>query len=299
MIQKIEVKDDKRVRIDVYLSNELDYPRSKIQKMIENDYILVNNRKVKNSYKLEKNDIIEIKEYNENIEIKAENIPLDIVYEDDDVIVVNKKSGMVVHPGAGNYSKTLVNALMHYSKNLSKVNGDFRPGIVHRIDKDTSGLLLVAKNDFAHNFLAKELEEKKVNRVYIALVSGNINHDTGTVDAPIGRNPNDRKKMDVTDKNSKNAITHFKVLERYKNATLIECKLETGRTHQIRVHMKYINHPVINDPIYGSKKNVSGFGQLLHAKTIGFHHPRTNEYLEFSVPIPDEFNEILDKYKEE
>ena len=239
-----------------------------------------------------------IKEYHEDTSIKKEKMPLDIVYEDDDVIVVNKKSGVVVHPSIGNTSGTLVNGLMYYGKNLSKVNGEFRPGIVHRIDKDTSGLLLVAKNDRAHAVLAEQLKNKTVNRKYVALVSGVINHDTGTIDAPIGRDKNDRKKMAVTSENSKDAVTHFRVLERYKNATLIECKLETGRTHQIRVHMKYIGHPVINDPVYGHKKNINNFGQLLHAKTIGFIHPTTGEYMEFDSDLPDEFIDILNKYKE-
>ena len=299
MNQKIEVNES-GIRIDNYLSNEIpEFTRSKIQKMIENESIKINGKKTKNSYKVQDGDIIEINEIEEEIEIKPENISLDIVYEDEDVIVVNKPSGMVVHPAIGNYSNTLVNGLMYHSKSLSNVNGEFRPGIVHRIDKDTSGLLLVAKNDFAHNSLAKQIQEKTVNRIYIALVSGVINHDTGTIDAPIGRDQVNRKKMTVTSVNSKDAITHFKVLERYKNASLLECKLETGRTHQIRVHLKYINHPVINDPVYGNKKNINDFGQMLHAKTIGFNHPRSGKYMEFTSDLPEEFLEILNKYKEE
>ena len=294
------VDTDKEIRIDQYLSSieELELTRAKIQKMISSGFILVNDKKIKNSYKVSNNDKVLIKEYHEDTSIKKEKIPLDIVYEDDDVIVVNKKSGVVVHPSIGNTSGTLVNGLMYYGKNLSKVNGEFRPGIVHRIDKDTSGLLLVAKNDRAHAVLAEQLKNKTVNRKYVALVSGVINHDTGTIDAPIGRDKNDRKKMAVTSENSKDAVTHFRVLERYKNATLIECKLETGRTHQIRVHMKYIGHPVINDPVYGHKKNINNFGQLLHAKTIGFIHPTTGEYMEFDSDLPDEFIDILNKYKE-
>lgn len=294
------VDTDKEIRIDQYLSSieELELTRAKIQKMISSGFILVNDKKIKNSYKVSNNDKVLIKEYHEDTSIKKEKMPLDIVYEDDDVIVVNKKSGVVVHPSIGNTSGTLVNGLMYYGKNLSKVNGEFRPGIVHRIDKDTSGLLLVAKNDRAHAVLAEQLKNKTVNRKYVALVSGVINHDTGTIDAPIGRDKNDRKKMAVTSENSKDAVTHFRVLERYKNATLIECKLETGRTHQIRVHMKYIGHPVINDPVYGHKKNINNFGQLLHAKTIGFIHPTTGEYMEFDSDLPEEFIDILNKYKE-
>lgn len=294
------VDTDKEIRIDQYLSSieELELTRAKIQKMISSGFILVNDKKIKNSYKVSNNDKVLIKEYHEDTSIKKEKMPLDIVYEDDDVIVVNKKSGVVVHPSIGNTSGTLVNGLLYYGKNLSKVNGEFRPGIVHRIDKDTSGLLLVAKNDRAHAVLAEQLKNKTVNRKYVALVSGVINHDTGTIDAPIGRDKNDRKKMAVTSENSKDAVTHFRVLERYKNATLIECKLETGRTHQIRVHMKYIGHPVINDPVYGHKKNINNFGQLLHAKTIGFIHPTTGEYMEFDSDLPDEFIDILNKYKE-
>lgn len=294
---KVEVSGE---RIDSYLTNlDLDLTRAKIQKMIENGNILVNDKKTKNSYKVVEGDIISVTPLEEEININPEKMDLDIVFENDDVIVVNKPSGIVVHPSIGNIHNTLVNGLLYYGKNLSNINGEFRPGIVHRIDKDTSGLLLIAKNDKAHNKLAEQLKNKTVNRKYIALVSGVINHDTGTIDAPIGRDKNDRKKMTVTDENAKEAITHFKVLERYKNATLIECKLETGRTHQIRVHMKYINHPIINDSVYGHKKTINDFGQMLHAKTIGFKDPSSGEYLEFSCELPKEFNEILEKYKNE
>lgn len=301
MSQKIVVSNlDKEIRIDKYLSEleTLELTRAKVQKLIDNDLILVNNKKIKNSYKVQNNDNIEIGVLEETSEIIPEAIDLDIVYEDDDVIVVNKKSGVVVHPASGNYTGTLVNGLLYHSKSLSNINGEFRPGIVHRIDKDTSGLILIAKNDKAHLSLAEQLKNKTTTRKYIALVEGVINHDTGTIDAPIGRDTNDRKKMNITSINSKNAVTHFRVLERYKNATLIECKLETGRTHQIRVHMKYIGHPIVNDPIY-NKKNATAFGQMLHAKTIGFIHPTTNEYLEFNCDVPLEFLEILKKYKEE
>ena len=286
-------------RIDKYLIDKLEYSRSKIQRMIKNGDILVNDKKIKNSYLLNVNDKIYINDdYEEEVDIVPENIPLDIVYEDDYLLVVNKPSGMVVHPAPGNYSGTLVNALMYHCNKLSSINGDIRPGIVHRIDSDTSGLLLVAKNDEVHNDLAKQISEKTVLRKYIALVSGIIVEDSGTIDAPIGRDKFDRKKMAVTSENSKNAITHFKVLERLNNATLIECKLETGRTHQIRVHMNYINHPIINDPVYGSRKLIDKeFGQMLHAKCIGFVHPVTKEYLEFEVDVPDKFKEILETFR--
>lgn len=298
---RIEVENlEKNERIDKYLSSKLDdsFSRAKIQKLIDEELILVNDKVIKSSYKVSNGDIILITDKEEDMSVKPEKMDMDIVYEDDDVMVINKKSGVVVHPAPGNYSGTLVNGLMYLSKDLSHVNGEFRPGIVHRIDKDTSGLLIVAKNDKAHRILAEELKEKKIKRKYIALVSGVINHDIGEIDAPIGRDPSDRKKMCVTSTNSKDAITHFRVLERYKNASLIECELETGRTHQIRVHMKYINHPVINDPVYG-KNNHGEFGQLLHAKEITFTHPTTKEVMTFSCEVPEEFNKILEEYKEE
>lgn len=289
------------LRIDKYLMNELDYSRSKIQRMINSSNILVNDKEVKTSYNLHIGDEITInEEYKEVLEITPEDIPLDIYYEDEYLLVVNKPSGMVVHPAAGNYESTLVNALMyHCNNNLSSVNGDVRPGIVHRIDKDTSGLLLVAKNDEVHNDLAEQIANKTVTRKYIALVQGVINEDTATIDAPIGRDDTDRKKMAVTDKNSKDAVTHFRVLKRYEKSTLIECNLETGRTHQIRVHLNYIGHPIVNDPVYGFKKlDDKEFGQMLHAKTIGFIHPITKKYLEFTSNPPGKFEEILDKYKD-
>lgn len=298
---RIEVENlEKNERIDKYLSSKLDnsFSRAKIQKLIDEGLMLVNDKVIKSSYKVSNGDVILITDKEEDMSVKPEKMDIDIVYEDDDVMVINKKSGVVVHPAPGNYSGTLVNGLMYLSKDLSHVNGEFRPGIVHRIDKDTSGLLIVAKNDKAHRILAEELKEKKIKRKYIALVSGVINHDIGEIDAPIGRDPSDRKKMCVTSTNSKDAITHFRVLERYKNASLIECELETGRTHQIRVHMKYINHPVINDPVYG-KNNHGEFGQLLHAKEITFTHPTTKEVMSFSCEVPEEFNKILEEYKEE
>ena len=299
-MQKIKIDEQfKNQRIDSYLPQVLDVSRSKVSKMIKNEEILVNGKKTKNSYILKENDLVEVGEIKEEImQALPEKMDLDIIYEDDDVIVVNKPNGMVVHPAVGNKSKTLVNGLLYHSKNLSTINGEFRPGIVHRIDAYTTGLLMVAKNDKAHKILAKELEEKKTTRKYIALVWGIINTDTGTIDAPIGRDINDRKKMAVTDINSKDAITHFKVIERYSNATLIELKLETGRTHQIRVHMNYIGYPVVNDPVYGRRKLIDNTGQCLHAKTLGFIHPTTHEYMEFDSTLPSCFENILKQFKD-
>ena len=286
------------MRIDKFLVDNADYTRSKIQKMIDNQCIMVNGKNIKASYLLKENDIIEIKDYEEKTDILPENIPLDIYYEDDDLIVVNKPSGMVVHPAPGNYTGTLVNALMYHTNNLSTVGTNIRPGIVHRIDADTSGLLLVAKNDKTHNILAESIKKKEVVREYIALVEGVIKEDSATIDAPIGRDIHNRKKMCVTGDNSKEAITHIRVLERYQDATLIRCKLETGRTHQIRVHLSYIGHPIVNDPVYGRKKLINPkFGQMLHAEKIGFIHPTTKEYMEFISPVPEEFTRILNTYK--
>ena len=291
----VEINDE---RIDTFLAKTLDISRSKAAKLIE-DNVLVNNKKVKNSYLVKENDKISITEYEEE-EIKAipEKMDLDIVYEDDDVIVVNKENGIVVHPAIGNTHHTLVNGLLYHSKELSSKNGEFRPGIVHRIDAYTTGLLMIAKNDKAHDFLAKQLNEKTVHRKYIALVWGVINNDTGTIDAPIGRDNLDRKKMAVVS-GGKEAITHFKVLKRYKNATLIELKLETGRTHQIRVHMNYIGYPVVNDLVYGRRKLIDNTGQCLHAKELGFIHPTTKKYMEFSCELPMCFTNILKKFEEE
>lgn len=296
----ISVIDNDGIRIDKYLLDKLDISRNKIQKLINDNNILVNGKSVKTSYIVRVDDLIECDFlYKEKIDILPEDIPLDIVYEDDDLLVVNKPSGMVVHPAVGNYSHTLVNALMYHCNNLSQVNGVIRPGIIHRIDADTSGLLLVAKNDMAHVDLAKQISEKSVKREYIALVDGVIKEDTATIDAPIGRDVKNRKKMCVTADNSKDAITNIKVIERYKNSTLITCSLLTGRTHQIRVHMNYIGHSVINDPVYGSKKLVDSlFGQMLHARKIGFVHPRTHEYMEFTCEPPEKFLDILEMYKD-
>jgi len=288
--------EESEQRLDNYLTNVLNTSRSNISKHIKDGTIKVNNKIVKSGYSLKEGDIIEYELWNETTLVEPENIPLDIYYEDEYIIVVNKPSGMVVHPGNGNVSKTLVNALMYHTKNLSDINGEDRPGIVHRIDKDTSGLLLVSKTNEAHRILSEDFKDKRIKRKYIALVKGIIETDTGKINAPIGRDPFDRKKMCVTDKNSKNAVTNFKVLERYKDSTLIECILETGRTHQIRVHMAYIKHPVINDPVY-SKKIINNYGQMLHAFYIGFNHPITKEFLEFSAPLETEFENILETFK--
>ncbi len=290
---------DNEIRIDKYLSQtELGLSRSAAASLIEAENVLVNGKAVNKKHKLMQGDIITVSvpdpvEY----EAKAENIPLDIVYEDDYLLVVNKPKGMVVHPAAGNYEGTLVNALLYHCKDsLSGINGVMRPGIVHRIDKDTSGLLIVAKNDFSHALLAEQIKEHSFTREYEAVVFGNLKDDSGTVDAPIGRNPNDRKKMCVTQKNSKNAVTHWEVLERFKSYTYIKCKLETGRTHQIRVHMAYIGHPVAGDSVYGVKKEKTGFeGQCLHARKIGFVHPSSGKYMEFESDLPEYFKNFLKK----
>lgn len=287
-------------RLDSFLISKVDMSRSKVQSMIKNGNIVVNGVTVKPSYIVKANDIVEVEIVSDPImNACGEKMDLDIVYEDDDVIVVNKANGIVVHPAVGNNSGTLVNGLVYHSDSLSSVNGEFRPGIVHRIDAYTTGLLMVAKNDKAHEFLAKQLEEKSIHRVYWALVWGVIPNDTGTIDAPIGRDSSNRKKMCVTGSNSKHAVTHFKVLERYKSATLIELKLETGRTHQIRVHMDYIGYPIVNDPVYGRRKIIDNSGQCLHAKEIGFVHPTSLKKMFFTSELPECFVNILNQFKEE
>lgn len=286
--------EEKDTRLDTFLAQKLDLSRSKVQTLIAQNKVLVNAKPTKSSYILKENDVIESETYQEEpMDVKPEKMDLDIVYEDDDLLVVNKANGVVVHPAVGNPNGTLVNGLLYHSKNLSSVNGEFRPGIVHRIDADTTGLLVVAKNNKTHEALAKQLEEKTTHRKYVALVWGVVNTDTGTIDAPIGRDINDRKKMTVTDINSKNAITHFKVLERFSNSTLIELVLETGRTHQIRVHMNYIGYPIVNDPVYGHRRKIDDTGQCLHAKELGFVHPTTGIYMEFQSELPECFLEIV------
>lgn len=288
----MEVEVLKEERIDKYLAEELDISRSTVKKMIDEGFVLVNGKEVKASLILSEADELFVKDgFIKEASFEAEDIPINIVYEDDDLLVINKKSGMVVHPGNGNTSGTLVNALMHYTKNLSNKEA-FRPGIVHRIDKDTSGLMLVAKNDKAHDILAEGFKNKTIKREYIALVCGVIGEDSGVIDAPIGRDAKDRKKMCVTSENSKKAVTHFKVLKRYEHYTLLRLILDTGRTHQIRVHMKYIGHPVYNDPVYGKAYN--DFGQFLHSASIDFEQPTTHEHLHFEYDVPKEFQDFLD-----
>lgn len=278
------------VRLDNYLSRKLDISRSKIQKLIKADKILVNNEKENASYLVKVGDNIVIDDdLTFEIDIEPEDILVDVVYEDDDLIIINKKSGMVVHPAPGHYSGTLVNALLG---RFSLSNKSIRPGIVHRIDKDTSGLLVVAKNDEVHDKLANMIKDKKVERKYIALVDGVIKHETGTIDAPIGRDTTNRQRMMVTSDNSKSAITHFAVLKRYKDKTLIECILDTGRTHQIRVHMDYIGHKIVNDPVYGRGK-ATLFGQMLHSKSIKFIHPIKGTEIAIECEPPLEFQEYL------
>lgn len=290
------ISDKDNERIDVFVSGKLeDTSRSSVQKLITDGNITVNGKEIKSNYKIKLNDSIHIiLPEPQVLDVVAEDIPLEIVYEDDDLAVINKPQGMVVHPAPGHYSGTLVNGLMFHLKNLSSINGVMRPGIVHRLDMNTSGLMLVAKNDKSHNFLAKCLKEHSINRFYYALVEGNIKDDSGVIDAPLGRSEKDRKKRTVTYKNSKNAVTNYWVIERFGKYTLIKCKLETGRTHQIRVHMKYIGHPVVGDDVYGSKTNKFGLnGQLLHSKLVGFVHPSTKEYMEFDSELPDYFKKVL------
>ncbi|MGX1264712.1 23S rRNA pseudouridine1911/1915/1917 synthase [Rossellomorea marisflavi] len=281
-------------RIDKVVSSlNKDWSRSLVQLWIKEGHVKVNGEVVKANFKCPLDASIEIAIPDpEELDVEAEDLNLDIAYEDQDVIVVNKPKGMVVHPAPGHSSGTMVNGLMHHCKDLSGINGVMRPGIVHRIDKDTSGLLMVAKNDLAHEHLVNQLVEKTVTRKYTAVVHGNIPHEYGTIDAPIGRDPKDRQRMTVVD-NGKKAVTHFRVLDRYEDFTLVECELETGRTHQIRVHMKYIGYPLAGDPKYGPRKTLPLNGQALHAGTLGFVHPRTEEYMEFHADLPEEFTKLI------
>lgn len=284
-------------RIDKVLCKKYpDTSRAHFQKLINENMVSVNGVAVKSNYKLRAGDEITV-EFMEPVEpdIVAENIPIDIVYEDEDVILVNKPKGMVVHPAPGHYSGTLVNALMYHCKDrLSGINGVLRPGIVHRIDRDTTGIIIACKNDFAHNAIAEQLKEHSITRKYHAIVYNNFNEDEGVVDAPIGRHPIDRKKMAINHKNGKNAVTHYRVLKRLKGYSYVECELETGRTHQIRVHMTSINHPLLGDSVYGPAKCPFTLeGQTLHAKVLGFVHPRTGKYMEFDTELPEYFNKLL------
>ncbi len=295
---KITIKKEQTGnRLDTFLSSELNTSRSVVTNAIKNERILVNNSKVKPGYLTRENDEIVFETLLEEIKIEGENIPLNIYYEDEHIIVVNKPSNMVVHPAPGNYKHTLVNALIYHTKNnLSNIGDEMRVGIVHRIDKDTSGLLVVAKTNEAHRILADDFKYRRIKRKYIALVSGTFDVINGKIDAPIGRDKNDRKKMCVTPDNSKKSVTNFKVLERFKNATLLELILESGRTHQIRVHMAYINHPVINDTVYG-KTIINNYGQMLHAGYLGFNHPITKELMEFNAPAENEFDNIVESFR--
>lgn len=293
--------DDVNKRVDVFLNEEMeDISRSALQKNIEKGNITVNGEKISKNYKLRIGDIVEAElPPPENIDIVPEDIPLDIMYEDDDLIVINKPQNMVVHPAPGHYTGTLVNALMfHCGDNLSGINGVLRPGIVHRIDKDTSGVLVIAKSDLAHKGLSEQLAEHSMKRVYNAIVYNSFSEESGTVDRNIDRSKNDRKKMAVVMQGGRNAVTHYKVIEKLGKYTWVELQLETGRTHQIRVHMSYIGHPLLGDPVYGPKKCPFNLdGQVLHAKVLGFIHPRTGEYMEFNSELPDYFSSLIERLK--
>lgn len=286
-------------RIDKFLAQQLDKSRSLIQKLIKDELVLVNGEVVKTNYSVADGDEIDVKQLDvvDNTNIIPQPMDLDIVYEDEDLLVINKPSGLVVHPAPGHYQDTLVNGLLAYSNNLSDINGEFRPGIVHRIDKDTSGLLVVCKNNETHEALANQLSDKTLFRQYLAIVHGEIEEDEGEIIAPIGRDPRDRVKMAVVAKNSKEAQTNFKVLERYDHYTLVSCNLLTGRTHQIRVHFDFINYPLVGDPLYGIKPTIDTKGQALHAYKLGFIHPRSGEYMEFEAKPPQEFVDTLNQIK--
>ena len=292
--------ENAKKRLDIYLSENIkDRTRSYIKTLIVSGNVLVNGKEEKSGYKLKnKDEIVVTIPKDELLDIKEENIPLDIIYEDDDIIIINKEKGMVVHPANGNYTGTVVNSLMYSHKNnLSSINGIVRPGIVHRIDKDTSGIIVVAKNDNAHKKLSSQFKEHSITRKYIAIVKGIVKKDTMDIDLPIGRSEKDRKKMAVTNKNSKNAVTHIKVLKRFYNSnlTLVEATLETGRTHQIRVHMAYMGYPLLGDSVYGKKDSKFKInGQVLHAKILGFIHPTTNKYVEFDSNLPKYFEDLIE-----
>ncbi len=292
----IVTQDEQGTRLDVLLTSRFpELSRSHLQKIVADGFVLVNNKQAKSNYKVQTQDIITISfPEAKPVEIQAEAIPLEVLYEDVDIIVINKPRGMVVHPAAGNYAGTLVNALLEHCKDLSGINGEIRPGIVHRLDKDTSGVMVAAKNDQAHLNLAEQIKNRTASRKYLAIVHGIIAEEQGIINAPIGRHPSDRKKMAVTFSNSKEAITRFRVIERFVNYTLVECKLQTGRTHQIRVHMQYINHPVVGDPKYGpEKKRFAITGQALHSAELSLKHPTTGEDMLFTAPLPPDMAIIL------
>ena len=295
------IQQDQQMRLDKYLAEQFpEQTRSYLQRLIKEGQVLVNGKSVKSGYQLLKGDEVSVSiPEPKELDVEPQKMDLDIVYEDEDVILINKPKGMVVHPAPGHTTDTLVNGLLYHCKdNLSGINGVARPGIVHRIDRDTTGILIVCKNDMAHNSIAAQLKEHSINRRYRALVHGNIKEDKGTVEGPIGRHPVDRKKMAINERNGKPAVTHYTVLERFGNYTLIECVLETGRTHQIRVHMTSIGHPLVGDEVYGPAKCPFKLqGQCLHAMVLGFVHPRTREYMEFSADIPEYFEELLRKLR--
>ena len=296
-----EIQENQQMRLDKYLAEQFpEQTRSYLQKLIKESQVLVNGKTVKSGYQLSKGDEVSVTiPEPKELDVEPQKMELDIVYEDEDVILINKPKGMVVHPAPGHTTDTLVNGLLYHCKdNLSGINGVARPGIVHRIDRDTTGILIVCKNDMSHNSIAAQLKEHSINRRYRALVHGNLKEDTGTVEGPIGRHPVDRKKMAINERNGKPAVTHYTVLERFGNYTLIECKLETGRTHQIRVHMTSIGHPLVGDEVYGPAKCPFKLqGQCLHAMVLGFVHPRTGEYMEFSADLPEYFEELLKKLR--
>ncbi|MEE1014484.1 MAG: RluA family pseudouridine synthase [Lachnospiraceae bacterium] len=296
-----EIQEDQQMRLDKYLAEQFpEQTRSYLQKLIKDGEVLVNGKSVKTGYQLSKGDEVSVNiPEPKELDVAPQKMDLDIVYEDEDVILINKPKGMVVHPAPGHTTDTLVNGLLYHCKdNLSGINGVARPGIVHRIDRDTTGILIVCKNDMSHNSIAAQLKEHSINRRYRALVHGNLKENQGTVEGPIGRHPIDRKKMAINEKNGKPAVTHYTVLERFGNYTLIECVLETGRTHQIRVHMSSIGHPLVGDEVYGPAKCPFKLqGQCLHAMVLGFVHPRTGEYMEFSADLPEYFEELLNKLR--
>ena len=292
-------KEDAGQRVDIYLSSELGLSRANVQKLIDDGKILLPNKKLKANYKVKSGDVFEvIPQEPIPLDVIPENIPLDIIYEDEDVVVVNKARGMVVHPAAGNYTGTLVNALLYRCKNLSGINGVIRPGIVHRLDKDTSGIMIVAKNDAAHISLSEQIQTKSAQRDYLAVVRGNIKEDTGRIETLIARDARDRKRMAVVKENGRKAITEFEVLERFGKYTIVKCHLLTGRTHQIRLHMEYIGHPLVGDPKYSPLKTPFAIkGQALHSERLKFTHPRTGEVMEFTAPLPEDMHKIVTRLR--